>query len=135
MNGDEHFEVVLGRDGSCRVYFSDATRTELPAATASEASSSRSRGRRRRRRSIALRIDDSGESWVGRGSPVADPGATARVAYTSRGKPYFIDVPFPRLTSNQKVSRTEAETGITRSNEAAGNNRHEFILRSSAALC
>jgi hypothetical protein len=45
---------------------------------------------------VALHIDDSGESWIGRGRPVEDPAATLRVAYTSHGKPYFIDVPFPR---------------------------------------
>jgi hypothetical protein len=27
---------------------------------------------------------------------VADPEAIARVAYIVRGRPYFIDVPFPR---------------------------------------
>src|SRR3954466_13521081 len=34
MNGDLHFEVVLTRDGSARVYFRAATRAELPAAAA-----------------------------------------------------------------------------------------------------
>jgi hypothetical protein len=43
-----------------------------------------------------MHIDDSGESWVGRGGRVDDPAATARIAYTAYGKPYFIDVPFPR---------------------------------------
>jgi hypothetical protein len=45
---------------------------------------------------VALHIDDTGESWVGAGRSVDDPAATARVAYTAYGKPYFIDVPFPR---------------------------------------
>jgi len=44
---------------------------------------------------VVLQIDESGESWTGRGHPVTDPDATARIAYTARGKPYFIDVPFP----------------------------------------
>ena len=95
MNGDLHFEVVLGRDGACRVYFSDATRSELPAATASSVTVTITQHAQPPDQ-IALRIDDAGESWVGRGRPVGDPEATARVAYTSHGKPYFIDVPFPR---------------------------------------
>ena len=95
MNGDLHFEVVLGRDGSERVYFSDATRTELPAATASDVTVTITQ-KARPAETIALHIDDSGESWIGRGQPVDDPAATARIAYTARGKPYFIDVPFPR---------------------------------------
>ena len=95
MNGDLHFEVVAGRNGACRVYFSDATRAELPAATASAVTVTISQ-KGRRPDVVALRIDDSGESWIGRGGPVEDPAATLRVAYTSQGKPYFIDVPFPR---------------------------------------
>jgi hypothetical protein len=95
MNGDLHFEVVAGRNGACRVYFSDATRSELPAATASEVTVTISE-KGRRPDVVALRIDDSGESWIGRGRPVDDPAATLRVAYTAHGQPYFIDVPFPR---------------------------------------
>ena len=94
MNGDLHFEVVLARNGSARVYFSDATRNELPAATASEVTVTITQ-KSQAPQIVGLRIDESGESWVGRGSPVVDPEATARVAYTSRGKPYFIDVPYP----------------------------------------
>ena len=95
MNGELHFEVVLNRDGTCHVYFSDATRGELPAATASGVVVTVTQ-KGKEPEAVAMRIDDSGESWVGRGQPVADLGATARVAYTAYGKPYFIDVPFPR---------------------------------------
>ena len=95
MNGDLHFEVVAGRDGACRVYFSDATRGELPAATASGVTVTISQ-KSQPPDAVALHIDDNGESWVGRGRPVEDPAATLRVAYTSLGTPYFIDVPFPR---------------------------------------
>ena len=95
MNGDEHFEVVLKRDGNARVYFSDAMRNELPAATASEVTIAITQ-QARPPDVLALHIDDSGESWVGRGAPIDDPAATARITYTSHGKPYFIDVPFPR---------------------------------------
>jgi hypothetical protein len=95
MNGDRHFEVVLGRDGAAQVYFSDAVRTELPAAIVSDVTVTVMR-KTGPAETIALHIDDSGESWVGRGRPVDDPAATARVAYAEHGKPYFIDVPFPR---------------------------------------
>jgi hypothetical protein len=95
MYGDLHFEVVLGRDGGERVYFSDATRNELPAATASDVAVTVTQ-KSGPPQTTALRIDESGESWIGRGRPVDDPAATARVAFTTKGKPYFIDVPFPR---------------------------------------
>ena len=94
MNGDLHFEVVLGRDGSARLYFSDATRNELPAATASGVTLTFTT-KSKAPDTVVLQIDESGESWTGRGHPVTDPDATARIAYTARGKPYFIDVPFP----------------------------------------
>jgi hypothetical protein len=95
MNGDVHFEAVLGRDGAHRVYFSDATREELPAATAVGVTVTVMR-KSMPPEAVALHIDDTGESWVGRGKPVDDPAATARIAYSTSGKPYFIDVPFPR---------------------------------------
>ena len=95
MNGDEHFEVVLRRDGNHQLFFSDALRTELPAAMASSVAVTITRPGRTTE-TVALRIDDSGESWVGSGRPIEDDAASARVAYTAHGKPYFIDVPMPR---------------------------------------
>jgi hypothetical protein len=95
MNGDLHFEVVAARDGACRVYFSDATRAELPAATASGVTVTIVQ-KGKPPDVVPLHIDEAGESWTGRGGPVEDPAATIRVAYTAQGKPYFIDVPFPR---------------------------------------
>jgi hypothetical protein len=94
MNGDLHFEIVAGRDGAYRLYFSDATRQELPAATASNVTITVTQ-RSHPPEAIALHIDDSGESWTGRGHPLDDPAATLRVAYTAGGTPYFIDVPVP----------------------------------------
>ena len=44
---------------------------------------------------VPLRIDDAGESWVGSGQPVNDPAkTTVRVAFSIRGEPYWIDLPF-----------------------------------------
>jgi hypothetical protein len=78
------------------VYFSDAVRNELPAATASGVTVTVTQ-KGQPPETVALQIDDNGESWVGRGRRVDDPAAGARVAYTAHGKPYFIDVPFPHL--------------------------------------
>jgi len=94
MNGDLHFEVVLGRDGTHRVYFSDAVREELPASIASRVTVTviRAGGAPE---TVALQIDDSGESWIGRGRAVEDPGhASARIDFTVQNEPYWIDVPF-----------------------------------------
>jgi hypothetical protein len=103
MNGDLHFEVVLGRDGRRQVYFSDAAREELPASIASSVSvavtSPDGAGD-----TVPLAIDDTGESWVGAGRPVTDPRATARITYTIRGKPYWIDLPFSAMPA-ESVTR------------------------------
>jgi hypothetical protein len=106
MDGDLHFEVILGLNGQYGVYFSDAVRTELPAAVASEVSITvmRSGGKPE---TVRLEIDDSGEAWVGRGKPVDDPAAMARVSFTTRGMPYFIDIPFQRpapLAPGKKIT-------------------------------
>ncbi len=105
MNGDVHFEVVLGLDGRYEVYFSDAVRVELPAAIASdvEITVMRSGGAPEK---VRLEIDDSGEAWVGRGMPVNDPTAMARVSYTTHGKPYFIDIPFQKPAPPAPVGKT-----------------------------
>ena len=95
MKGDLHYEVVLDPSGrQHRLYFSDAVREDLPAAFASAAALTIRRPGEADE-AIALKIDESGESWVGAGRGVADPArAGARVAFTIAGEPYWIDVPF-----------------------------------------
>ena len=95
MKGDLHYEAVLDPRGQYRIYFTDAMRTDLPAATAEHASITIIRPDRPPE-GIALRIDDAGESWMGEGSPVAQQEKTrARISFTIRGEePYWIDLPF-----------------------------------------
>jgi hypothetical protein len=95
MKGDLHYEVVLDPSGRYRLYFTDATRQDLPATTAARASITIAR-KDAPPEGVELRIDEAGESWIGQGRPVADPATTtARVAYTLRGEePYWIDLPF-----------------------------------------
>jgi hypothetical protein len=45
---------------------------------------------------VALHIDATAAKLDWPRASVEDSAATLRVAYTSHGKPYFIDVPFPR---------------------------------------
>lgn len=96
MKGEDlHYEVVLDPTGrEHRVYFTDAVREELPAAAASNVALTIKRPSEADEM-VAMRIDDAGESWVGRGRAVANPAATtARVAFSIRGEPYWIDLPF-----------------------------------------
>jgi hypothetical protein len=93
MNGDLHFEVVLNRTGTHRVYFSDATRAELPAATASEVTLTLSSGEGSAE-TLKAEVDESGESWIAAGLPLKGHDITARVAFVIDTEPYWIDVPY-----------------------------------------
>jgi hypothetical protein len=95
MKGDLHYEVVLDPSGrGHRLYFSDAVREDLPAAYASAVTVT-IRRQGEPDEVVALKIDESGESWVGAGRAVADPSkADARVSFTVAGEPYWIDIPF-----------------------------------------
>ena len=93
MKGDLHFEVVLSRSGTHRIYFSDAARAALPAATASDVSLTISAGSGREE-TLRAEVDETGESWVAIGRPPSGADATVRVAFVVGEEPYWIDVPF-----------------------------------------
>ncbi len=96
MYGELHFEVVLRRDGRHQVYFSDAVREELPAASAAAVALIIKRPGAPEE-ALQAAIDESGESWIARGAPVQEDDeeeATARVSFVAEGSPYWIDIPF-----------------------------------------
>jgi hypothetical protein len=99
MKGEDlHYEVVLDPSGrSHRVYFTDAVREDLPASIASEVVLTIKRPSAPEER-VALQIDETGESWVGSGTPVDNAAkTTTRVAFSIKGEAYWIDVPFTHL--------------------------------------
>jgi hypothetical protein len=93
MNGDMHYEVVFDRTGKHRVWFSDAVREDLPASVASGVVMivTRPMGVPE---TLALTIDDSGESWVADGAPLDESGTMVRLKYSVRGEPLEIEIPF-----------------------------------------
>jgi hypothetical protein len=93
MNGDYHYEVVFDRGGKHRVWFSDAVREDLPASLASKVMMVVTR-KTGPPESIALTIDDSGESWVAAGQPVTGDDVMVKVSYELRGAPVEIEIPF-----------------------------------------
>jgi putative hemolysin len=93
MNGEVHYEVVLDRAGRHRIWFSDAVRADLPASLASRVTMVIVR-KGVPDESLALRIDDSGESWIAAGRLVAPGEVTVTVSYLWRGEPLAIDIPF-----------------------------------------
>ncbi len=93
MRGDTHFEVVLSRTGTARVYFTDATRSELPASFASEVAVGLAT-LNGDRQNVPFQVDPDGKMWIGQLKMPNDPQAIVRVTYVARGEPpYWIDVP------------------------------------------
>lgn len=93
MNGEMHFEVVLDRTGKHQVWFSNAVREDLPASVASKVTMIVTRPAAAPEM-LTLTIDDSGESWIAAGMPVAGDGVLVTVNYMARGEPYEIELPF-----------------------------------------
>lgn len=93
MNGDMHFEVVFDRKGRHQVWFTDAIRSELPASVASNVTMVVTR-KGEPPETLALAIDESGESWHANGRPVDDDDVMVTVSYAVEGAPYQIELPF-----------------------------------------
>ncbi|HUQ88056.1 MAG TPA: hypothetical protein VM096_10885 [Vicinamibacterales bacterium] len=93
MNGEMHYEVVFDAKGKHRVWFSDAVREELPASIASNVVMTIT-PKMGAVETLALKIDDSGESWVADGNPLAG-GDMVKLTYSARGEPFEIEIPVP----------------------------------------
>lgn len=93
MYKDTHFEVVLDPAGHHRVYFSDATRQDLPASVASSVAFTIERPHFSPE-TVRGVIDEQGESWRVEGAPVKPAGVSVRVSFSMNDESYFIDVPF-----------------------------------------
>ena len=93
MNGELHYEVVFDRDGKHHVWFSNAVREDLPASFASNVVMVVTRKNAPPER-LVLTIDDSGESWVANGKPVAGDDVMVKVSYSVKGDPFEVEIPF-----------------------------------------
>lgn len=93
MKDELHYEVVLDPGGRHAVWFTDAVRQDLPASVASEVSITVLRPNAAPE-ALTLKIDDSGESWIGAGQPIAGEGVMVKLAVVSRGEPFDIEIPF-----------------------------------------
>jgi hypothetical protein len=93
MYHEVHYEVVLEPDGRHRLYFTDSAREDLPASVASSVTLTVERPGASAETLHGV-IDESGESWLLTGQPVAGTTASVRVAFIVKGSEYWIDVPF-----------------------------------------
>jgi hypothetical protein len=93
MNGDMHYEVVFARDGAHRIWFTDPVRAELPASVATNVTMVITRPGEPEE-VLKLAIDDSGESWLASGRPVAGNDAYVKITYAMQGEPHEVEIPF-----------------------------------------
>ncbi len=93
MYDELHYEVVLAPDGHHQLFFSDASRDDLPASVASSVTLTVERVKGKPE-PVTGEIDESGERWLLNGEPVVGTDASVRVAFVTKGTPYWIDVPF-----------------------------------------
>ena len=94
MNGEVHYEIVFDSQGKHRVWFSDAVRADLPASMASDVVMAVT-PKMGAAMTFALKIDDSGESWVADGSQPLAGGDMVKLTYKLRGEPFEIEIPVP----------------------------------------
>ena len=93
MNGELHYEVVLNRAGKHAIWFSNAVREDLPASVAAKVEMRVMRPNAPDE-VLPLAIDDSGESWIASGQPVAQDDVMVKVMFVARGEPFEIEIPF-----------------------------------------
>ena len=93
MNGEVHYEVVFDGAGKHRVWFSDSVREELPASIAANVVMIVT-PKMGATETMALEIDDAGESWIADGHPLAS-GDMVKLTYSLRGEPFEIEIPVP----------------------------------------
>jgi hypothetical protein len=94
MNGEMHYEVVFDRGGKHQVWFSNAVRDDLPASVASRVTMVVTRPAASPE-TLALAIDESGESWIANGQPIAGKDVMVKLTLVTRGGPFEIDIPVP----------------------------------------
>jgi len=93
MNGEMHYEVVFDLAGKHRIWFSNAVREDLPASVGSKVMMIVTR-KGAPDETLALAIDDSGDSWVAAGQPLAGDDVMVKVTYVARGEPFEVEIPF-----------------------------------------
>lgn len=101
MNGELHYEVVIDPKGRHSVWFSDAVREDLPASVAAKVEMTVMRPNAPAE-TLALAIDESGESWVASGRAVSGKDVMVKLAFVARGEPFEIEIPFVSQEPAQK---------------------------------
>jgi len=96
MYEDIHFEVAAAPTGGIQIYYTNAIRAELPAATVSDVAVEIVRPGSDTEY-VSMGISAAGDFWEGDSAPVAEEGAIVRVGFLYEGQPLMLDVPATAL--------------------------------------
>ncbi len=101
MKDELHYEVVLDPKGRHSIWFSDAVREALPASVASRVEMTVMRPNAAAE-TLALAIDESGESWIAGGKAVSGDDVMVKLSFVARGEPFEIEIPFIKTATSSE---------------------------------
>lgn len=96
MYEDIHFEVAAIPAGGIQVYYTNAARFELPAATVSDLVVEIERPGLATE-AVTMSISAGGDYWEGASAPLVEPGAVVRIGFLYEHAPLMLDVPAAAL--------------------------------------
>jgi len=98
MYDDIHFELAASALGIVEVYYTDAVRAQLPAATVSDVvvEVERSDGSIE---NLAMDISSDGGFWTGAGKPIMSADDIIRIGFVFQNNPLVLDVPFSAMAA------------------------------------
>ncbi len=107
---DLHYEVVLSSDGKVQLWFSDATRADLPAAVVSDVAVEIERTASKRE-TVDMKISDTGESWEGRAAAVKEEGTVLHLAFVFHGEAAVVTFPAAALMGSGREKLVKDSRG------------------------
>jgi hypothetical protein len=128
MYEDLHFEVTALPEGGIQLYFTDAERSELPAATVSDVAVEIER-KDMPVESVTMAISAGGDFWEGASKPAVETDAIVRLGFFYSGKSLLLDVPVSSLVPAEKeepatTASAEAEA-VTETAQASHAGTHD----------
>ncbi len=118
MYQELHFEVVMPAAGGVQIHYTDAARTELPAAVVSDVAVEIER-KGLKTETVPMAISAGGDFWVGKTQPSTVP-AIIRIAFMLNGKAALFNVSSANLP---KASPTPAK-GAPKTATTPGHAEH-----------
>ena len=94
MNGEMHYEVVFDRGGQAPRLVQRRGARRSAGVDRLERRDGGDAKNGAHAETLALKIDDSGESWVADGQPLAGGDVMVKLTYSLRGEPFEIEIPF-----------------------------------------